>query len=271
MSAVDSMRIQPFDVDAQIEKLLFVSDLHGFVEPLAVLDRVIASLSENVQVVAVGDYVVAGVRPAEVVAWVRQNAGRFAVKGNHDQGALAAAQGDHPAWTEPGAQIRLSGDQRDYLREIPDMLELSWRGSTIRVVHGRKPTGEWVDWQLPCDAVFDFFADKAVDLTVTGHTHDPFVLERDGCRVANCGSTSMLIQAFKNDAGAVLSRRKTPAEPLAEIFSTYLLVANDGTDLSAQVESFDYDRQKELQLLRDAGRPHIEALTALLETAVFAP
>ena len=140
------MRTQSIQVNDQIEQLVVVSDLHGFIEPLKVLDEVIAAYQGKVQVVAAGDYVVTGPSPAETVEWVHQNAGRFAVRGNHDKGALAMAEGEHPPWTAPGAFLRLGCEQRKYLSELPDILELSWKGRRIRITHGRNHSGEWVLW-----------------------------------------------------------------------------------------------------------------------------
>ncbi len=140
------MRTQSIQVNDQIEQLVVVSDLHGFIEPLKVLDEVIAAYQGKVQVVAAGDYVVTGPSPAETVEWVHQNAGRFAVRGNHDKRALAMAEGEHPPWTAPGAFLRLGCEQRKYLSELPDILELSWKGRRIRITHGRNHSGEWVLW-----------------------------------------------------------------------------------------------------------------------------
>jgi len=104
-------------VEDDVERLLMVSDLHGFVEPLKVLDGIFAACPNKQQVVAVGDYLVNGGRPAETVEWVWQHAGEFAVTGNHDQAALRGAEGEHPPYTEPGAFLCFSGEQRDYLAQ----------------------------------------------------------------------------------------------------------------------------------------------------------
>ena len=263
------MRTQSVQVNDQVERLVLVSDLHGFIEPLKVLDRVIEAYPEKVQVVAVGDYVVTGSRPAEAVEWVRRNAGRFAVRGNHDEGALAGAEGEHPPWTEPGAYVRLSCEQKEYLSELPDILELSWKGRRIRITHGRRPSGEWVAWTATASEVFEFFADPSVELTVVGHTHHAFVRTDARCCVANCGSTSHLILGFKQDDGTVESRTEAPFEPVSEMYSTYLSVTIDESNLEVRVERFDYDRQKEIQRLRDAGRLDIKELREQLETCVW--
>ena len=263
------MRTRSLRVSDDVERLLVVGDLHGYVEPLKTLDRVFGAYPDRVQVVAAGDYVVSGAKPAEAVEWVRRNAGEFAVTGNHDQGALAGADGKHPPFTEPGAFLRLSAEQRAYLSDLPDVLELSWKGRCIRVNHGRTRSGAWASWMGKTDEVFALFADPSVALTIVAHTHCPFVRkDATGC-VANCGSTSCLILGHKRDDGTIQSKTEIPFEPVSKIYSTYLSVTMDGSGLGVRVECFDYDRRKELECLEDIGDPNIERTRALLETGVY--
>ena len=65
-----------------------MSDLHSFVEPLEVIDGMIASWPGYVQVLVAGDILSGGVSPVETLEWVRTHAGEFAVLGNHDEGSL---------------------------------------------------------------------------------------------------------------------------------------------------------------------------------------
>ena len=88
-------------IDPSVEKLVFVSDLHAFTEPLEVLDQHIDAMDHRVQVLAVGDLVVGGVQPAEVVHWVRRRVGGLGVRGNHDRGTSEPGRGD-----ELGREVR---------------------------------------------------------------------------------------------------------------------------------------------------------------------
>ena len=262
------MRTRSMQVDEEVGRLVVVSDLHGFTEPLGMLDGIIAAYPERVQVVAAGDYVASGLEPAETVEWVRRNAGQFAVIGNHDEGAITRAEGEHPPWTERGSSQRLSPEQREYLSELPDSLDLFWKGRLIRITHGRMSSGEWINWLASEDEVFEAFADPSVALTITAHTHYPFVRRNEGGCLANSGATSYLVLGMKGDDGTMWSRTEGPPELVPSIYSSYLCVTTDGADLEVAVERFDYDREKEIRGLLDAGRPTMEWLGELIRTGI---
>jgi len=262
------MQTQTLQVSDDVERLVVVSDIHGFVEPLRVLDGILASCSEPVQVVAGGDYVSTGARPVEAVEWVRRHAGRFAVRGNHDDGALVEAEGQHPPWTEPGVYVRLNPEQRKYLNDLPDVLELTWKGRRIRVTHGLDRLGRLMSWRATTQEVFETFADPEVAVTITGHTHFPFVKSRGGCGVSNSGALSYLMMGFKQDDGPVAWRSPSPHEPAPETFGTFLSVTIDRAGVDVSVERCPFDAQKEIQCLRDAGRRDVAVLNDLLATGI---
>lgn len=251
-----------------IERLLIVSDLHGFSEPLKALDRIFAAGDDKAQVVAAGDYVVNGARPAQTVDWVRQTAGEFAVSGNHDQVALEGAEGEHPPYTDPGAFLCFNAEQKEYLTGLPDVLDLSWRGRKIRINHGRTKSGEWASWKATTDEVYELFVDPSVDLTVVAHTHCPFVRREARGHVANSGSVSCVILGHEGEDGTIQPKTEEPFQPPPEIYSTYLSVTAEGGNLEVSVERFDYDRQQEIERLQDIGYPKIEKLRKWLETGV---
>ena len=53
------------------------------------------------------------------------------------------------------------------------------------------------------------------------------------------------------------------------MYGTYLLATMEDPNLDVRVERFDYDIEKEIQLIRDAGRPDIEEFAERLETGVW--
>jgi protein phosphatase len=263
------VQTRALQISDDVERLLIVSDLHGFVEPLKELDRLFALYEGKSQVVAAGDYVVNGGRPAEVVDWVRRHAGEFAVTGNHDQEALKGAEGDFAPYTDPGAFLCFSEEQKDYLTGLPEVLELSWKGRKIRINHGRRASGEWVSWKATTAEVFDAFADPSVDLTVVAHTHCPFVRRESRGHVANCGSTSCLILGHEAADGSVQSKTDVSFKPIARIYSTFLSATASSTGLEVRVERFEYDRLPEAELLQDLGHPRAQQIRKWLDTGVF--
>ena len=228
------------DVDDRVERLLVVSDLHGFLEPLRALDRVIAEMPGRVQVVAAGDLVMGGPDPAGAVEWARTRAGDFAILGNHDEVALMGGEGRPPAHTEAGSFQRLSAEQVAYLRGLPDLLDLRWRGIRVRIIHGHRTYGRE-------DATFTGLAryeDPAFALTVIGHTHDAFAPAEGDPRVADSGATCKFVFDCRREDGTFVPRPDEPdPAPDSDMYGTFLLLTIKGGRLEAEVGRFDYDRQ----------------------------
>ena len=263
------MRVQPLTVNDNVERLLVVSDLHGFREPLDVLDGIFKACEGESVIVSTGDYVLIGVSPVYTVEWVMENSGEFALAGNHDRNVVERVEGEHPPYTEAGASQLLSEEQRQYLGNLPDILELSWRDKIIRITHCLTPMGECFSWRATTAEVFDAVVDTSVDLTVTAHTHCPFVRKNERGFVANCGATSGLMLAHKLKDGSIQSKTDVPFEPVSEIYSTYLVVTLDDGEVNATVEHFDFDREKEFKLLEDAGYDNLERIREWLTTGVL--
>ena len=265
------MEVKTKEVDDAVERLLFVSDLHAFVEPLEAFDELRAAYPERTQVVAGGDLFVVGVKPAETVEWVRENAGQFAVLGNHDLRALKGSDGNNPPYTEPGAYERLDASQIEYLRSLPEALEVRWRGKRIRLMHGHCTlAGEEVSWLAKPRELVQRFADAQVDLTVTAHTHYPFVREAGGTRVANCGSMSGVIFATTREDGTIEPQSDEPTfAAVPRTFSSFLSVTTQDDALNVDIVRFNWDRESAIEGLREAGEPHADAWQVLLETGVF--
>ena len=101
------------------------------------------------------------------------------------------------------------------------------------------------------------------------HTHCPFVRRESRGHVANCGSTSCLILGHEADDGTIQSKTDGPFQPIAKIYSTFLSVTVSSTGLEVSVERFDYDRQREAELLQDLGHPRAERMRKWLDTGVF--
>ena len=264
------MRSKRAEVSGDVDALLVMSDLHSFIEPLEAIDGIIASRPGRVQVVVAGDILSGGASPAETAEWVRTHAGEFAVLGNHDEVSLRGGEGDRPPYTEAGGYQRLDRRQIEYLRTLPQVLELTWQGKHIRVTHAhRRLSGEGVSWMAKPSELLSWFGDPAVDLTIVAHTHHPFVLEQDGCRVANCGSTAGLLLGLQHPDGSISPWGDEPMfEARAEIYSTFLGVTLEGGEPRVTIERFDYDRARALGRLRDAKDPYVEDRKRWLETGV---
>ena len=253
-------------MDRHIERLVVAGDLHAFIEPLHEVDRIIGESPERTQVIVAGDILLGGANPTETLEWVRVRADKFAVPGNVECALL-----DNPGnKTLQRTFSQLNARQIEYLRGLPHVLHLSWHGMRIQVLHGhRTRSGESVPWQSRPSELLDRFADLAVNLTVVGHTHYPFVSEKDGACVANCGSTSQLILGRQEKDGTVVAQGDEPVfTPVSEIYSTFLSIAAENGQPRATVERFDYDRRAAIRRLRETGEANVEAREAWLMTGV---
>ena len=263
--------IKTLSIDNDVERLIIVSDLHGFTEPLKEVDEILDRCKEKVQVLAAGDYLAMGPYPAESLAWVRDRAGAFAVLGNHEEGTLAAQEDDSaPPFTEAGALHRLDSGLREYLAGLPHIVDASWRGKRVRMTHDVTPTGEKFSWTARPAEVVPVMADPDVDLAICGHTHFPFVRRTGKTIVANSGSVSALMLGLKSPDGSVTSKSdEDPFVAAPRIFSSYLSVVIRNGDLDVTVERFEYDVEAAVQQLRDARHPRIEDFTSWLRTGVY--
>lgn len=256
-------------VEDNVERLIVVSDIHGLTEPLKVIDDILNGVPDKLQVVAAGDYFVIGDSPAEVLEWVRKNAGEYAVRGNHDDGALNSPEGEFPPYTEAGALNRLDAGLKKYLEGLPHILELTWRGAHIRVTHDFTPSGNRLSWKARVPEALEMFADPGVDLTVCAHTHYPFIRKIGDAKVANCGAVSALLLGHKREDGGIDPKGDDDIfVPVSEICSTYLDIVVKHDNLLPQVERFQYEVDEVLQRLDKLRHPDIENLRILFKTGV---
>lgn len=235
-------------IDSDVDRLLFVSDLHGYREPLNALDAEIDAMAGRTEVVAAGDLIMGGLDAPEAVQWVRDRCGPLSVRGNHDSRRPDAPQHDAPPDGEAGSWAALTADLADYLACMPDTLMLQWRGASIRVMHGsRSASGEHVSWLANPDTVAGAFCGPDVDLVVVGHTHFPFVRELEGCLVANCGSVSLPIRRVLMKDGSV-HYQSGAGGPSCEDSNecTFVCVEHTCDGLRPEIVRFDYDRRAAL-------------------------
>ena len=251
------MEAQTAHVDDSVDRLVIVSDLHAYREPLAAFEECLAALPGRSQVCVDGDLFEGGIDPAETVSWVRKHAEGFAARGNHDAGVLGERlDGDFPPDTERGAYAKLNADQIRFLRELPDALLIQWRGRSIRMMHGhRTPSGQPGHWLWVPDESMKAFGDASVDLTVVAHTHFPFIMRLSGGLLANTGSLSVPIVEVRMADGSVHYQSGDERSPANGDFrSSFLSVTEAAGGLEVEIVRFDYDREAALRrLLRVKG------------------
>ena len=135
--------------------VLIVGDIHGCIDEFRkLLKKAVKENNNNPfeAVILVGDLVNKGPASAEVVREVRLTPGIFAVRGNHDEGSLAAALGDEVRrkkkkyqWVMDGENCEacdgmyLSDDDVMWMSELPYTIRIPWilqeDGTEVIIVH----------------------------------------------------------------------------------------------------------------------------------------
>ena len=252
------------EVDPAIQRLVVVSDLHAYREPLEALDQRLAQLTEPYLVFVNGDIVGGGIDGRFALEWTMRRAAGRTTRGNHDSAIfenldIDPSQPDSAAAdTELGAYRQLSADQLEFVRSLPDVLEVRWRGRTLRLMHGHfnLRTPDVTNWRLtPCELT-ERFGDPAVDLTVIGHTHYPFVSHSAEGAVANPGSVAAPLFRYLNESGHEIDRRADdPNLSVDDSRPSFLTISQSRSRLQPTIERFDYDRAKLLE--RHAARDNL--------------
>ena len=250
-------KVAEFCVDDFVDRLVIVSDLHAHRDPIAAFEKCLAALPGRAQIFVNGDLFEGGIDPVETIEWVCRHAGGRAVRGNHESTLPRKKQdGVFPPDTEQGAYAKINADQFKFIRELPDILLIQWRGRTIRMMHGhRTPSGQPGGWLWVPDQSMEAFADAGVDLTLVGHTHFPFTMKRGGCFLANSGSLSVPFIAVRMKDGSLHYQSGDERSPAnGDIRSSFLSVTELAGALEVEIIRFDYDREGLLErLLRVEG------------------
>ena len=265
------IREKTIQVDEDIESLLIVSDIHAFKQPLDAFDKICSEWAKPFQIVFNGDLFAGGVCPDHAVQWVIEKVGAFATLGNHDEAMLnSQGVGSDDPHTESGAYRRLTDDQKAYFRSLPHRLLLNWRGQRIGLMHGHiNQHGEPGSWLQSPDEVIRRFSDPEVDLSITGHTHFPFVKRQGTTIYANSGSLSATILGIVHDGSVVVSHGGQHCLDHEDARSSFLAVRMDNGKLQVDVVRFDYDRAAAINDMKSAGRRRIDLLERLINQGVL--
>ena len=258
------------EVSAATERLVIVSDLHGYREPLEAIDQWLAQLSKPSVVFVNGDIFEGGIDGRYALEWTMRRATRRTTRGNHDSAIFKYLDADPslgqraPDDTELGAYREMTRDQLEFVKSLPDILDVRWRGRTLRLMHGhfnlRSP--ETTNWRLRPAELSELFADPAVDLTVIGHTHYPFINQGAAGALANPGTVAAQLFRYRDPSGREIDRRADDRNlAVDDSRPSFLTITEADGRLQPTIERFDYDREGLLR--RHADR---DGLRVPLET-----
>ena len=194
-------------------KLGIVADIHGNVVALEAVLADAAGVGID-RWWALGDLILFGPRPVEVldvlrnlpgIAFVRGNTDRYITSGGQPQPHATAgdASGD-PDLVERYALLAAGvgwargalsqGEALDFLDELPAQQRLHLPdGTRLLGVHASPGAddGPGIDNDSPSNRLADLFAGCDADLVAGGHTHDPTDRVVGGLRLVNGGSVGM--------------------------------------------------------------------------------
>ena len=240
------------EVSAATERLVIVSDLHGYREPLEAIDRWLNQVSEPFLVFVNGDIFEGGIDGLYAVEWTMRRALGRTTRGNHDSAIFEYLGADPPPGkrapddTELGAYREMTPDQLAFVQSLPDILNVHWRGHSLRLMHGHFSlrTPERTNWRLRPAELSENFADPAVDLTVIGHTHYPFISQGAAGALANPGTVAAPLFRYRDPSGRVIDRRvDDPDLSVNDSRPSFLTVTQADGRLQPRIERFDYDRE----------------------------
>ena len=253
------------EVDHSIQRLVIVSDLHGYQEPLEALDQRLSQVAEPYLVFVNGDIFGGGIDGRFALEWTMRRAAGRTTRGNHDSAIFEYLDADlslsesAPADSELGAYRTLTPDQHEFVKSLPDILDVRWRGHALRLMHGHfnLRTPDATNWRLTPSELTERFGDPAVDLTVIGHTHYPFVSRSAAGALANPGSVAVPLFRYLDESGQEIDRRADdPNLTVDDNRPSLLTVTEEDGQLQPRIERFGYDRESLLR--RHAAHDNVQ-------------
>lgn len=172
-------------------KVGLVADAHGNVFGLAAaLEQL--ELAGVHEILFAGDVV--GYHPFvnETIAALRDSPAR-AVKGNHEAMLLGDIAADAERLAVYGldhAQRVITADNLEWLRGLPESLQLTLDGVLFSVYHG-SPWAPLTEYVYPDHEGFDRFQAMPPGIVVLGHTHRPLHHVVGGVTIVNPGSCGL--------------------------------------------------------------------------------
>lgn len=195
-------------------------------------------------IVCMGDLVGYATYPNEVIDTIRENR-ILTIKGNYDEAVgeeLMVCGCDYPDPKDAeNAGLSLnwtidetSDDNKEFLRNLPKEVRMTFEGKTILFVHGspRKINEYLKENSIEADEVM---ASIDTDILVCGHTHKPYYKMYGSKMLVNAGS------AGKPKTG-------TPR-------ANYVVIDIKGDNVSIEIYEVDYEYERTAKAIEDNGLP----------------
>ncbi len=216
-------------------KIAFISDVHS---NLPALEAVFEDLSRRAvgTVYCAGDILGYNTFPDQTVELLRRK-GVHCIAGNHDRAVLVGTKGMNSIaaaaieWT----RSNMSQDTYEFIRELPNSIHRPLEGVMTAIHHGSpRFMSEYIFEEHVNDELLELAGAR---LLVLGHTHMPFVAHFAAGTVLNPGSVGQPRDGDNRASYAIW----------------------DAVEPDIEVVRVDYDRQKVMDGIREAGLPDMLA------------
>lgn len=114
----------------------------------------------------------------------------WCVMGNHDAfvtGRLSLAEGKKRVYALDYTLEKISEENMNWLRNLPEFLEFELAGKVFKIFHG-SPWNHLEEYIYPNHGFFERFDDIKADFVILGHTHYPMVKHTGEKIIINPGS-----------------------------------------------------------------------------------
>lgn len=180
-------------------KIAVISDIHGNMDALeAVMEDIEFEHCEKI--FALGDYAMAGPEPSATVDWFMKNSDKLdMIQGNTDSMIANYSEELYQEMSQkaPVMAEALKNDfqilhpiQKDFLKNLPEQLEVEVDGVKFLLVHGSpQRNNEDILPDTPMAIVENMIKDISADVVLCGHTHIPCGFQTTSKKtVVNAGS-----------------------------------------------------------------------------------
>lgn len=217
-----------------MSKIAFISDIHSNIPALEATIRDIRSRGVE-RVYCLGDIIGYHSFPNEVIDVLR-NEGVISIKGNHDKAITEEAfdrsnPGDFVLWWNFD---KLNSENKEFLINLPEVLEITVKGISMKMVHGSPESiEEYI--REGSEEVSKYISTLENDILLCGHTHLPYIYEKQGKYILNTGSVG----------------KPKMGKPL----SSYVLVEIKNTKVYPEIITVPYEIDRMISHLKENSFP----------------
>lgn len=170
-----------------MKKVAFISDIHSNLPALEATLSDIESKGID-EIYCLGDIIGYHSFTNDVIKMLKDR-GVISIMGNHDK---VIADKDFDRELDKNFVMtwncnELTDENREYLKSLPETLILHFERVSVQIVHGSPNSIE--EYIREGSEEADYFIENMdTDVLISGHTHIPYITEKDGKYLLNTGS-----------------------------------------------------------------------------------